>query len=49
VSTDASVCLSTPVPNPLDKYYLSPSADLAGNVYVERSGAACASNATLMK
>jgi hypothetical protein len=37
------------VPNPLGKYYFAPSADLAGNVYVERSGAACGSNAKLMK
>jgi hypothetical protein len=37
------------VPNPLDKYYFAPSADLAGNVYFERSGAACGSNAALMK
>jgi hypothetical protein len=37
------------VPNPLGKYYYAPSADLAGNVYFERSGAKCGWNAKLMK
>ncbi len=37
------------VPNPLDKFSFAPAADLDGNVYVERSGAACGSDARLMK
>lgn len=37
------------VPNPLDEFYFAPAADIAGNVYVERSGARCGTRARLMK
>jgi hypothetical protein len=37
------------VPNPLDKLYFAPSADLAGNVYVERSSPGCGRQARLVK
>jgi hypothetical protein len=37
------------VPNPLDKLYFAPSADLDGNVYVERSSPGCGRQARLVK
>jgi hypothetical protein len=37
------------VPNPLDKLYFAPSADAAGNVYVERSSPGCGRQARLVK
>jgi hypothetical protein len=37
------------VPNPNDKYSFAPAADLAGNVYVERSALACGRQAKLVK
>ena len=46
---DIGLASTAHVPNPLDKFYFAPSADIAGNVYLERSGAACGSNAKLMK
>jgi len=46
---DIGLATTDKVPNPQEKYYFAPSADIAGNVYLERSGAACGSNAKLMK
>jgi hypothetical protein len=37
------------LPNPLKKLYYAPSVDVAGNVYVIRSGNGCAANVKLMK
>jgi hypothetical protein len=37
------------VPNPLDKLYFAPSADIDGNVYVERSAPGCGRQAKLVK
>jgi hypothetical protein len=37
------------IPNPLDKLYYAASVDLAGNVYLVRSGNGCAANVKLMK
>jgi hypothetical protein len=46
---DIGLATTTRVPNPQNKYYFAPSADLAGNVYLERSGAGCGASAKLMK
>lgn len=46
---DIGLATIVAVPNPLDRFYFAPAADIAGNVYVERSGARCGSNARLMK
>jgi hypothetical protein len=37
------------IPNPRDLLYFAPSADLAGNVYLERSGYRCGRSARMMK
>jgi hypothetical protein len=45
---DIAGTLQVTVPNPNQKYYFAPSADLAGNVYFEQSGAGCGLLARLM-
>ncbi len=46
---DIGLASTAKVPNPQGKYYFAPSADLAGNVYFESSGANCGANAKVMK
>lgn len=46
---DISGANTEKIPNPNDLLYFAPSADLAGNVYFERSGAGCGRHARLME
>jgi hypothetical protein len=46
---DISGSTTRQIPNPRHLFYFAPSADLAGNVYLERSGRNCGDSARLMK
>jgi hypothetical protein len=46
---DISGAITRQVPDPRHLLYFAPSADLAGNVYLERSGRACGDGARLMR
>jgi hypothetical protein len=46
---DIALGTTVKVPNPNDQYYFAPAADLAGNVYLERSAPVCGHQAKLMK
>jgi hypothetical protein len=46
---DIAASTTRQIPNPRHLFYFAPSADLAGNVYLERSGRNCGNSARLMK